>query len=169
MSERDRWCTPQWLTELLPRVSLDPCSNDRSTVRSIDHRKEDSFFDGLETSWADRSVYVNPPYSNILPWAKKAKEAESFIFLVNLDPSTRWWRALVESGGTYIFLFDKRIAFEPPPGVKASTNPRPQALVCNWSGALMLDDRLNHLGQWWNLGGVLGVVTTNMDTVVDLS
>jgi len=96
----------------------------------------------------------------------KARDAESFIFLVNLDPSTQWWKVLVQNGGKYIFLFDKRLKFDPPPGVAASSNPRPQALVCNWSGALMLDDRLNHLGQWWSLGGVLSV-PTDLDTAVD--
>jgi hypothetical protein len=33
-TDRDSWATPPWLTELLPEVDLDPCSNNRSTVKA---------------------------------------------------------------------------------------------------------------------------------------
>jgi hypothetical protein len=141
----DHWCTPRWLTDALPVVDLDPCSNDRSSVRS----KDRCTAGGLERSWSGLSVFVNPPYSNVLPWARKAPEAEAWIFLVNHDHSTRWWRELQSSGGHYQFQFHQRIAFDPPPGVEASSNSKPQVLVCNYAGYRLIGSVLDKRGRWW--------------------
>lgn len=163
---RDCWTTPRWLTDLLPKVTLDPCSNLRSTVRAKRHivSSGDPYWnnfhdidgttqweqgDGLAVSWKNRSVFVNPPYSKIMPWARKAADARAFIFLVNLDPSTKWMKELRESGGHFRFEFDKRIKFVPPPRIRQSSNSKPQALICNEAGMLMIDEDLKQHGQWW--------------------
>lgn len=157
---RDCWCTPKWLTALLPQVSLDPCSNPFSTVNARKHIQLEGELngsqrgdvvrgDGLAVSWKNRSVFVNPPYSAIMPWARKADEAKAFIFLLNNVTSTKWYRELIHNGGAYKFEFDKRLKFDPPPRIKPSSNNRDQVLVCNREGWQMIGNRLKGHGRWW--------------------
>lgn len=157
---RDCWTTPEWLTELLPRVTLDPCSNPRSSVKATRHVMLEEVSmglaglgweqgDGLAINWKNRSVFCNPPYGNILPWARKADDARAFIFLVNVAPTTKWWRALREAGGAYRFEFDKRLAFVPPPRIRPSSNMRDSCLVCNREGWQMIGTALDGHGRWW--------------------
>jgi phage N-6-adenine-methyltransferase len=57
--------------------------------------------DGLSQSWADESVWCNPPYSDIEPWVEKAwTEHPGTRGIVMLAPANRteqgWWQRLVE-------------------------------------------------------------------------
>ena len=145
---RDSWTTPLWFTDLIAGLfTLDPCSNERSTVRAA---RSCCLPDenGLLTSWEDEDVFVNGPYSDLMPWAKKAGEARAFAFLVNLDPTTGWHKELRKNGGVYRFEFDKRIKFSPPPHIRESTNSRPQALICNWECVRLIDGALRGFGSW---------------------
>lgn len=154
---RDCWCTPQWLTALLPRVTLDPCSNSLSTVSAtrriqlepVTHAAVAEQGDGLAVSWKNRTVFVNPPYSAIMPWARKAGEAKAFIFLVNNVTTTKWYRELLHNGGNYKFEFYKRLKFEPPPRIKPSSNSRDQVLICNREGWKLIGNALTNYGRWW--------------------
>lgn len=105
--------------------------------------------DGLVVSWKNRSVFVNPPYSRIMPWARKAGEARAFIFLVNNVTTTKWYRELLANGGSYKFEFDKRLKFSPPPRIQESSNNRDQVLICNREGWQMIGDSLKDHGRWW--------------------
>lgn len=142
---RDAWCTPAWLTALLPLVDLDPCSNGRSTVRARRTYAMERGEDGLALPWFGM-VFVNPPYSDVMPWAGRLAKvyrggwdamkwptmdgASSAAFLVNADPSTKWWHTL-RSVLPLRFDFNRRIQFVPPPGIKQSSNSKPQALLCD--------------------------------------
>lgn len=149
--DRDSYCTPKWLTDLLPLVDLDPASNQRSTVRAVDSCSIDRGEDGLLVSWFGL-VFVNGPFSDLMPWAQKLAAEYRNIrgagFLVNADPSTAWWKILRR----YLplrFDFDKRIQFEPPPGVVPSSNSKPQALLCNEPFWVECDERLYQHGTLW--------------------
>jgi len=148
MSDHDAWCTPRKITKRLPLVDLDPCSNSRSTIRARRSVSLETGGNGLLLSWRELSVFVNPPYSDVLPWALKAWEAASFCFLVNVDPSTKWWRTLVE-WPTYTFLFRDRIRFKAPPGIESSSNDRAQCLICDPGFRLAIGDSFRGLGDWW--------------------
>jgi hypothetical protein len=91
----------------------------------------DSGQDGLAEPWFGM-VWVNPPYADIMPWVVKSESPliTSVGFLVNVDPSTAWWKRLTERRHM-AFTFNRRIQFTPPPGVVASTNSKAQALVCD--------------------------------------
>lgn len=58
--------------------------------------------DGLLIDWPDRT-FVNPPYSNPLPWVEKGvremQRGRRVAFLLKADTSTRWFRLLHEWGG----------------------------------------------------------------------
>jgi len=150
VSERDAWATPAWLTALLPHVDLDPCSNPFSTVKSSRTYSLEAGQDGLALPW-DGSVYVNPPFSNILPWAYKLGEHgcdAPAAFLVNADHSTLWWRELTVSLD-HALMFRKRIQFNPPPGIKPSTNNKAQALLMNEPFLALCQPALFSLGALW--------------------
>ena len=148
MGSRDAWCTPKKITRRLPIVDLDPCSNPRSTVKARTKLMLETGDNGLLYSWRGLSVFVNPPYSDVLPWALKTVEAETFCFLVNVDPSTEWWRVLT-SWGSNLFLFRDRIDFDAPPDIDDSSNNRPQCFICDDAFRSMLGNNFERLGKWW--------------------
>lgn len=153
-SNRDDWCTPEWLARPLGLFDLDPCSNARSHIRSrftcsLDRGEnglcEDdgdgvfgsgSFTDAyhtlnrIETNYAGAGhrVFINPPYSRgqVIRWVRHYKHTD-FTFLLRWDPSTTWFRELMNET-SYVFFPSRRINFEPPPGIRASSNPYPHAL-----------------------------------------
>jgi hypothetical protein len=78
---RDGWATPKWLLEVMfPRGGyFDPCPLDGSH--------------GLEIDWPqDRVVFINPPFSDPLPWVRRAVEHRGeVVLLLPIDPTTKWW------------------------------------------------------------------------------
>lgn len=150
-ANRDAWCTPEWLAALLPLVDLDPCSNPRSTIRAHRTYSLEAGQDGLLLPW-DGLVYVNGPYSKLLPWAKKLAGEGGVTgagFLVNADHSPGWWHVL--KGRLRLRLdFDERLEFDPPPGVDPSKNDRPQTLLMDdpfWAACKQVE--LMKLGTLW--------------------
>ena len=115
----DSYCTPRWLTALLPVVDLDPASNPRSTVRARRTYSLEKKLDGLALPWTG-SVFLNFPYSDPLPWVHKLAEemagggCTEAIVLCKLDPTTEWWRVLMTPGGPDLWMFDRRIQFDEP-------------------------------------------------------
>lgn len=108
----DEWCTPKWLADILGPFDLDPCSNQGSHIQagrcfnSLDH-------DGLMEPWPQwASIFCNPPYSNVSPWAARlAAHPGKWTALVKLDPTTRWWATLMGSKPN-IAPFRRRLRFE---------------------------------------------------------
>lgn len=146
MSASDSWCTPKWLTDLLGRFDLDPCSNAQSTVQAayvcqlgydncvMSDRRISLHGDGLEFDWETRSVFVNPPYSDPLPWCRKLRDHNGpWCALLKLDPSTRWWAALMEASPT-VAPFRKRLKFESTP---ASETEHAKGMTANFPSVLI--------------------------------
>lgn len=159
---RDSWCSPECVTELLPEVDLDPATNVRSKVRARRHivwTNDPSashhliphinagwhMGDGLKADWTG-SIFLNGPYSDMLPWCQKANREwgagnlTSAFFLVKLDPTTKWWSALIRGTGDVnepcgperhvdLWLPRKRLQHVPPPRIKASTNNFASAII----------------------------------------
>jgi len=123
----DKYATDEWIRAMFPVTHwYDPCPIDW---------QPDTHEDGLLTSWHDRCYYdpidlakrssfdlvkryqgafVNPPYSNPLPWVKKAiEEAERgvpVVLLLKHDSSTEWYRLLHEAGAR-ILLVNGRLKY----------------------------------------------------------
>ena len=76
--QRDvRHTPPQMLeaiTSVFGEIDCDPCHDPRSYVRATVQNitKEQ---DGLATQWQGRLAFMNPPYSDLPVWLKRAKEA----------------------------------------------------------------------------------------------
>lgn len=141
MSATDNWCTPKWLTDLLGRFDLDPCSNAHSTVQAFERCQLEQSLDesvvsndGLAFDWGRRSVFVNPPYSDPLPWCRKLRDLDApWCALLKLDPSTRWWAALMEATPT-VAPFRKRLTFESTP---ASESVSAKGMTANFPSVLV--------------------------------
>jgi len=99
VKDSDLCNTPDWLMVHFSRA-FDPCP-------------PDPLFDGLNIDWKELN-YVNPPYSDVTPWIEKAlRERERgcrTIMLLKVDPSTRWYKLLIESD-VHIAYFNERLKF----------------------------------------------------------
>jgi len=94
----DDWRTPPWLMAVFDGW-YDPCPLKGA--------------DGLSLDWGEKT-YVNPPYSDPMPWVDKAiKESRKnklVVMLVKLDPSTKWYHKLQAAGGHFV-TFNERLKF----------------------------------------------------------
>lgn len=158
--DRGSWCTPRWLAEALGGFSLDPCSNPRSWITAVHTCSLEQGGDGLlegpagayrndagRERWAPKGceTFINPPYGpgQVIRWVRHWAHTR-FTFLLRWDPSTAWFEELIPLC-THVWFPKQRMNFEPPPGVKASSNPYPHALFMRDPPADRLE-RLSALG-----------------------
>lgn len=94
----DQFPTDAWLKQVFSDY-FDPCP--------LNYKPE---IDGLLINWGERT-YVNPPYSNVLPWVLKAVEehnkGKTVVMLLKLDPTTQWYRALQEAGAHFFWCGER--------------------------------------------------------------
>ena len=99
VKKKDSYATPQWLLDVFENW-FDPC-----TLYSK--------FDGLAMEWENKT-YVNPPYSNPLPWVEKAiqesQKGKTIVMLLRVDTSTKWFAKLIEAQAE-ILWFSRRLKF----------------------------------------------------------
>lgn len=123
--DSDSWCTPAWLACAVGAFDLDPASNARSHIQARLRYASDNGEDGLALPWVG-SVWCNCPYSNVLPWARRLADHDGpWCALLKLDPSTRWYAALMAVNPT-VAPFRKRLKFE---GDRAMTANFPSVLI----------------------------------------
>lgn len=115
----DSWATPRWLFEGITSAlnvspTLDVCASAENSKCAKFYAQE---INGLAQDW-DEVNWCNPPYSDPLPWVRKAneerKKGRTTIMLVKHDHSTKWWKAAA-SNYCDIYLITKRIRFEGAP------------------------------------------------------
>ena len=98
----DDFQTDEWLVALFEDW-YDPCPI---------CPEEELIENGLQVHWAPRGmqVFVNPPYSNPLPWIKAAIEEKTLtpemtiVMLLKHDSSTEWYRLLHEAGANFLMV-----------------------------------------------------------------
>jgi len=105
----DSYATDSWIQSMFPISSsyaacahntqlwFDPCPLDDHFTRN-----------GLECAWMPRT-FVNPPYSNPMPWVEKAihwnkTENATIVMLLKHDSSTRWFAKLQEAGAKFMMI-----------------------------------------------------------------
>ena len=102
----DQWRTPQEVFDALNRefsFCVDMAATKRNSLCDtfFDEQNDSLGFDWAETInsmyllSANKYVWCNPPYSNPMPWVKKAIEAQSnglgVVMLLNNDVSVGWF------------------------------------------------------------------------------
>ena len=154
----DLWGTPKAVYKRLNKefsFLADMAASKNNTKCRFFYTEED---DALSFDWAYRmgvdkiilneygevgSVFVNPPYSNPMPWVKKAIEAQkdglTVVMLLNADPSAGWWAEAMPYVCEIRFIIAEktptgkyssgRIGFIGADGKEANGNSKPQCVL----------------------------------------
>lgn len=92
----DEYVTPDWIKNGLFPDWHDPCPLSKGLVKC----------DGLRSDWVGAKIFVNPPYSQPLPWIEKAiaefRKGKTVVLLLKHDSSTVWWARLHEAGAYFL-------------------------------------------------------------------
>jgi hypothetical protein len=107
----DEWYTPRHITAALGHFDLDPCAGPSTRHARRNIRRPRC---GLASDWKGR-IWLNPPYSTMMPWLEKLVAHGDGIALVNARMETGWFQRLV-SHAAGILLPKGRIVFEGPKG-----------------------------------------------------
>jgi phage N-6-adenine-methyltransferase len=113
------------------RFTLDAAANDENHKCDLYFTRES---DGLAQSWAHQTVWCNPPYSDLLPWVRKAlDETESGCpKAVLLVPANRteqaWWQDYIEPNrecdrGVATHFIRGRVSFGNPDNSPSKSPP----------------------------------------------
>jgi hypothetical protein len=139
---RGSWCTPKKYADKVGRFDLDPFSNSRSHINAAStcwlERGDDGLGNGEPGSYwqeeyagvgfgkatATTRVWIQPPYDIVLKAIRHYGHTR-FTALLRLDPSTQWFEELYKLSEIILVPAGDRIEFDPPPGVKPSSNPFP--------------------------------------------
>lgn len=139
VEQRNLWQTPPPLFVALDAefcLTLDAAA---SADNALCNRYITEEQNTLETPWADYLiipgyVWLNPPYSDITPFVKKAA-AESAnqigtVMLVPADTSVGWFREAIETASEVRFIVGGRLAFiNPVSGKPVSGNNKGSMLI----------------------------------------
>lgn len=99
-SGSDEWETPQEIFDSLNRefhFTLDPCATETNHKCSKWFGKDT---DGLVQNWGGQSVFVNPPYSQISNWVKKAfyeaqQDDTTVVLLIPARTDTKYFHRYI--------------------------------------------------------------------------
>lgn len=123
----DEWTTPPDLFQGLTRefkFTLDPCSTHENALCSHHYTIVEN---GLSKDWGDNVVFMNPPYSNVAAWMKKAYQSSrngaTVVSLIPARTDTNFWHEFATKGE--IRLIRGRLKFS---GSRTSA-PFPSAIV----------------------------------------
>ena len=122
----DDWLTPPWLIEAAGPFDLDPaCAPSmpwRTAARMIAPPE-----DGLAVEWFGR-VWLNPPYSSIMPWARRIAAHGDGLFLVPAkSPDTAWGQFTLANADAVLFA-KGRLLFWYPDGTESAGKWSPSML-----------------------------------------
>lgn len=118
-------------------IDLDPCGHELSPVVARRRLIPEHGADGLTDTWTGRLVYLNPPFSQLLLWLRRAHEqwragnVETVVGLVPVRTDSSWFHE-VFSPDADIFLLKGRVAFLDTKGKK---QPTPFSLMIFTLGA----------------------------------
>ena len=132
LGSSDEWETPQSLFDELNDkyvFDLDPCATPDNAKCKCFFTKKDN---GLRRSWKGYRVFMNPPYSDISSWVKKACSEQHATIIVALLPAwtDRLWFHEYVYDKTEITFLQGRVKFLMNGEVKKS--PRFGSMVVIW-------------------------------------
>lgn len=124
-SKSDKWATPSALYKQLNdefQFTHDPCP--------IDWKEGDA--DGLTTEWGT-STFVNPPYSKVALWIKKAheewKKGKTIVMLINAITDTKAFHEYIYGQAEVRFIKGRVCFIDPANPTKKQPSPKPSMLV----------------------------------------
>ena len=144
-TSRQTWATPRVLVEAIDALASPPAPVDLDVCAEAWSAKATRYLgpgstlglDGLAAPWSEHSLsaaWCNPPFNAIAPWVEKAilelGRGVRVRLLVPPRTDCGWYHRLVEGEGEWAHrsVLGRRVAFEPPEGVVASSPPGPVEL-----------------------------------------
>ncbi|MEH8029355.1 DNA N-6-adenine-methyltransferase [Gallibacterium anatis] len=128
--DKDCYRTPKYVFNWLNsrfKFDIDGCATEENNLSyhyiGKDGIVEDFLtFDPLdliaELEFSNFTIFVNPPYSNPLPFVKRAAELKKWGFLVVMllpaDKSTKWYQVIQQNATEVIDIVGGRISFLHP-------------------------------------------------------
>ena len=123
----DRWATPRIFVKGLEitfgqRFTVDAAASEQNAkCRRFISRVQDG---RLAKHYTRHDlIFCNPPYSNnqIASWVDSAFcTSGAWVFVLPNSTETQWFKRLAEQA--YVYFVHGRISFEPPSGLRNSTN-----------------------------------------------
>jgi len=161
-AKQQAWLTPPELfhqleEELGLKFTLDPCTEPDNPLGTPTFYTEED--DGLKQDWARHVVYMNPPYTDLTPWLKKAyysrfspntivvgllpvrtspHYAEAYIFTrearlaTSLKRIEQAFHATGQRHGIWIHFLPSRVSFLDPETRKSVGSPYFDSMVVVW-------------------------------------
>lgn len=115
--ERDTWLTPPELLRALGRFDTDPCCPPDMPWRTARRMLSSG---GLEARWSGR-VWLNPPYSDPLPWLERlADHGSGTALLPNRSCETRWGQSVLLRSDLVLFMRGRLLMHHHPDGRRSS-------------------------------------------------
>ncbi len=107
--QTDEWKTPISLFNLLNErfnFTLDPCSTIENHLCPKYYTKENN---GLDQSWFNEIVFVNPPYSQIALWAEKCSKEylvnkTKIVLLIPARTDTKYFHSFILPYASIVFI-----------------------------------------------------------------
>lgn len=127
----DTWLTPRYILDHLGPFDLDPCAASENP-NWVARRFFTKGNDGLSVGWSGR-VFMNPPFSNTVPWLQKHSEYGNGISLVPATVESRVWRSHVWPKAKVILLLHGRTRFCNPDGSSTQGRPRRSIALIAWA------------------------------------
>jgi phage N-6-adenine-methyltransferase len=138
MSERQDWGTPQsfidWLEGAFEELTLDAAASDTNHKAPKWFTAEQN---GLDQSWANEVVWVNPPFgkggASLSSWAakcaKERKRAKAIFLLIPARTETRYWHDSIFPFAHRIYFIKGRFQFVHDDACGGANAPFPSALI----------------------------------------
>lgn len=141
--DKDTWQTPRYVFEWLDKrfgFEIDGCANEHNALCQSwvgEGSPLGGDFLDINTPYPYRNLrfYVNPPYSDVTPFLKAAKELKDkghlVVVLLNNDKSTQWYQNHIQGvANEVIDITGGRIAFiHPITGKEIKGNSKGQMVV----------------------------------------
>jgi hypothetical protein len=130
----DDWLTPPEFIEALGLFDLDPCCSVQLAGGLLPWTTATRMVclpeNGLDVNWKMfQRVWVNPPWSNPQPWAKKLHDHGRGIMLVPAKSTDTIWGQTVLQLATEVLFLKGRPLFRYPDGSKSTGKWSPVMLV----------------------------------------
>ena len=118
-------------------IDLDPCANELSPVVANRRILLSEGGDGLSDEWSGKTVFLNPPYSQLLKWLRRAHDqwragnVQTVVCLIPVRTDSAWFHDTL-SADADVYLLKGRVRFLTSQG---KGHPTPFSLMVLTLGA----------------------------------